>query len=130
MRETLIQDVALAAVPESVRVARRFAATCVAKIDSSIRDVVVLLVSELVSNAVRHGGPHAPTAEVRLFIKVLSNRVRVEVQDDGTRFPAIGDGALDNPSGRGLLLVESLASRWGCNPSTTTGKTVWLEVAL
>jgi anti-sigma regulatory factor (Ser/Thr protein kinase) len=129
LRESLIHDVALAALPESVRVARRFTASCLARVDSSVRDVVVLLVSEVVTNAVRHGGPHARTAKVGLSVKVLSDRVRVEVKDDGSMLPVVGDGAIDNLSGRGLLLVEGLATRWGFDRSTTSGKTVWLEVA-
>jgi anti-sigma regulatory factor (Ser/Thr protein kinase) len=100
----------------------------VANHDVRFRETIVLLVSELVSNAVQHGGPHGPGASVGLMVEDHSGGVRVEVTDAGTGDPCPGDGAIDRPSGRGLLLVEALASRWGCN-RMAVGKTVWFELA-
>ncbi len=91
--------------------------------------MVVLLVSELVTNAVLHGGPHAPGANVGLAIVVGADRIRIEVGDAGENIPVVGDGALDRPTGRGLILVENLGTRWGCEPSGA-GKVVWVEVAV
>ena len=112
-----------------MRQARHFAAHFVAGADADVRDVVVLLVSELVSNAVLHSGPHAPRATVGLAIAVVADHVRIEVDDAGANLPVVGDGALDRLTGRGLLLVQSLAARWGCERSDV-GKVVWAEVGL
>ena len=90
--------------------------------------MVVLLVSELVSNAVLHGGPHGPEATVGLAIADVGDRVRIEVEDAGANIPVVGDGALYRVTGRGLILVESLANRWGYERSDM-GKVVWAEVA-
>ena len=119
--------ISLSPNPSSVRQARRFAADLVA--DADVRDVVLLLVSELVTNAVLHGGPHSPEATVGMAIAVDADRVRVEVDDAGANTPVVGDGALDRPTGRGLILVQSLARRWGWERSDA-GKVVWVEVAV
>lgn len=87
----------------------------------------MLLVSELVSNAVQHGGPHGPTATVGLKVETRPDLVRVEVTDAGNGDLRPGNGAIDLPSGRGLLFVETLASRWGCD-RLPVGKTVWFEL--
>jgi anti-sigma regulatory factor (Ser/Thr protein kinase) len=115
-------------VAHSSRAARAFAAQLVADHDVRFRETVVLLVSELVSNAVQHGGPHGPDASVGLMVDEHSGGVRVEVTDSGNGVPRPGDGAIDRPSGRGLLLVEALANRWGCD-RMAVGKTVWFELA-
>ncbi len=122
-----IHRIVLSPNPSSIRQARRFAADLVA--DADARDVVVLLVSEQVTNAVLHGGPHAPEATVGLAVAVVDDRVRVEVDDAGANIPVVVDGALDRLTGRGLVLVESLATRWGCETSAR-GKVVWVEVAV
>jgi serine/threonine-protein kinase RsbW len=110
-----------------VRAARCFVADCTTAADVEERDTAVLLVSELVTNAVLHGGPHAPTATIGLAVDVLRDRIRVEVDDAGSNRPVLGDGRPDRPGGRGLMLVQAMASRWGCDPAGV-GKTVWFEV--
>lgn len=127
LKEAQIHRVALAPKPHSVRQARRFAAECVAECAADARHNVILLVSELVSNAVLHGGPHAPLAVVGLAVEVRPDRVRVEVEDAGSSLPVVGDGATERVGGRGLVLVAALASRWGSIQSDA-GKTVWFEV--
>lgn len=88
-------------------------------------DNLRLLVSELVTNAIRHGdGATAPSLEV----KVSDGRVRAAVQDAGpgfdpaTRAPASRDG------GWGLLLVDALAERWGVERGRRAR--VWFEMKL
>ncbi len=117
----------LAPTAHSVRVARRFACEFLAGYDAIVCETVALLVSELVTNAVLHGGPHHPASIVGLALAALPDRIRVEVADAGAGIPRIEARALDYPSGRGLLLVQSMASRWGCDRSET-GKTVWFEL--
>ena len=125
--EAQIQVIALEPTAHSVRSARLFAAGFVDDHDVRVRETVVLLVSELVSNAVQHGGPHGPRATVGLEVETRPHLVRVEVTDAGPGDPSLGNGAVNHPSGRGLLLVEALASRWGCE-HLPVGKTVWFEI--
>jgi serine/threonine-protein kinase RsbW len=84
-----------------------------------------LLVSELVTNAVRHGRPVEGDG-VELRVEVDAERARVEVADGGGGFvppdPSEGAGPL---GGWGLVVVDELAARWGVEAD---GKTlVWLE---
>jgi anti-sigma regulatory factor (Ser/Thr protein kinase) len=127
MKEVPVHVLALAPTECSVGLARRFASDILAGSDADAREVVVLLVSEVVSNAIQHGGPHEPSATLGLALDTQPDRIRVEVTDGGPNDPIVGDGARDRLSGRGLLLVRSLASRWGCN-RLSVGKTVWFEV--
>lgn len=83
-------------------------------------DTVRLLVSELVTNAVRHGDGSAPV-EVHAH---WNAEVRIEVVDHGRGFtPQPRFGRLDEPGGFGLYLVGQLADQWGVE--TTDGTTVW-----
>ena len=86
-------------------------------------DTLRLLVSEVVTNAVRHGGNGQPV-ELRAS---WNAEVRVEVSDRGGGFtPTPRKGALDEPGGFGLFLVGRLADRWGVE--TDDGTTVWFVV--
>ena len=79
-----------------------------------------LLVSELVTNAVRHADGPEPV-EVHAH---WNSEVRIEVSDHGHGFtPQPRFGARDEPGGFGLFLVGRLADRWGVE--TTDGTTVW-----
>jgi DNA-binding NarL/FixJ family response regulator len=104
--------------------ARRFVAEALERWDcSDALDTVQLLVSEVVTNAVVHAGSR-PTVAVIL----LPEAVRIEVADDNPVALAPRDANDDDESGRGLLLLDSMASRWGVEGSEH-GKTVWFEVA-
>ncbi len=91
------------------------------------RFAVRLLVSELFTNAVRHGR-RSENSPVRLVVDVGGFRVRVEVGDRGRGFVA---GHVEMPgdesdSGRGLAFLDALASRWGV---VTNGEScVWFEL--
>jgi serine phosphatase RsbU (regulator of sigma subunit) len=87
-------------------------------------DAVVLVLSELTSNAVRHG---RPPLSVRL--RVLGSRAVVEVADGGGRLPRRRPAAPDDEAGRGLDLVSLLAVRHGTRP-VAEGKVVWAEIDL
>jgi len=83
-------------------------------------DTLRLLVSEVVTNAVRHGDSTRPL-EVHAS---WDSEVRVEVSDQGNGFtPAPRPGAPDEPGGFGLFLVGQLADRWGVERDR--GTTVW-----
>jgi anti-sigma regulatory factor (Ser/Thr protein kinase) len=89
-------------------------------------DDVRLLVSELVTNSVRHAGQPAG-APVRIRAAALDGVVRVEVHDHG--HGGVRRRAADGRTGGfGLCLVERLAARWGV--SHVDGTCVWFELAL
>lgn len=62
------------------------------------------------------------------MVEMLTERIRIAVAEAGAGDPVINLGPIDRPSGRGLTLVQTLASGWGCE-RTDTGKVVWLTAA-
>ncbi|MFF9219586.1 ATP-binding protein [Streptomyces viridosporus] len=89
-----------------------------------------LLIAELTANAALHGRVRGRAA--RLALTLTPTTLRIEVTDArGERPPALPAPAADvhGESGRGLLLVASLADAWGCEPYPPGGKTVWAECA-
>jgi len=89
------------------------------------RDVAVLLTSEVVTNAVVHG----PGGVVTLTVILLPGQLRVEVFDTCPDLPAALDPAADAETGRGLLLVDTLAADWG-SYRAAAGKVVWFVLTL
>jgi anti-sigma regulatory factor (Ser/Thr protein kinase) len=95
--------------------------------DESLAETLVLLVSELVTNAVVHTG--CP-AVLRLCLPGAaedSATVRLEVADTSTRAPVPRCADRDATGGRGLALVDGLADRWGWN-AEGAGKRIWCEL--
>lgn len=89
-------------------------------LDNGVLDTLRLLVSELVTNAVRHGDGNGPV-EVHAH---WNAEVRIEVCDHGQGFkPEPRAASLEKPGGFGLYLVGRLADRWGVE--TEDGTTVW-----
>ena len=85
-----------------------------------------LLVSELVGNAVRH----APRGDILLRARLHDGLVRVEVQDSGSDLPELPEQpSWQAEGGRGLLLVEAVAERWGAE-QVPGGKKMWFELRL
>jgi anti-sigma regulatory factor (Ser/Thr protein kinase) len=86
-----------------------------------------LLVSEVVTNAVLHG-----RGEITLMVKVDRPSIGIAVADSGDDLPAKLPAAPppSQASGRGLRIVDALASAWGVtpNPGRTPGKVVWFEL--
>ena len=87
-------------------------------------EAAVLLANELVSNAVLHA---RTVMELRLF--TADDLVRVEVHDGNTRRPTTAAAPIDATSGRGLLLVQAIADRWGVE-GTRDGKVIWFELPI
>jgi anti-sigma regulatory factor (Ser/Thr protein kinase) len=85
-----------------------------------------LLVSELTTNSVRHAGlPDG--AAITLRADLSSDRLRIEVTDDGPGFdPEPGRPSMYRTDGWGLYLVEQIADRWGV--SRSPGGIVWFEL--
>lgn len=88
-----------------------------------ILDAAQLAISEIVTNALVHAG-----TPMRLRILLADRRVRVELTDGSSRLPSQRDFGPTSPTGRGLLLVEELVTRWGAHP-TEGGKVVWFEIS-
>jgi anti-sigma regulatory factor (Ser/Thr protein kinase) len=98
------------------------------RIGSVVMEDVRLLVSELVTNSVRHSEMSA-SDHVQLDVSVESGTVRVEVCDSGTGFePRPREPDRTRVGGWGLLLVDKLADRWGVASNDLTR--VWFEIDL
>lgn len=109
--------------------ARAWVAARLPDVPPVIADDALLLVSELVTNAVRHG---APTIQIALIL--AADRMRVEVSDGGAELPVVPSDrpSADRPTGRGLLIVAATAQDWGvvARAPGEDGKTVWAELPL
>lgn len=112
--------------PSEVGRARRWArsrlAGCGIGVDEPLAETLILLISELVTNAVVHTG--CP-AVLRMFFP--GGTVRVEVADFSARPPRRRCAGGDETGGRGLELVDGLADRWGWRPEGS-GKSIWCEI--
>ncbi|MBQ0828721.1 ATP-binding protein [Streptomyces tagetis] len=92
-------------------------------------DPARLLVAELANNAAAHG--RVPGRDFRLVLYVVGDTLRIEVTDTrGEELPEPRIPAPDAESGRGLLLVEALADRWGVTEDRFPRKTVWAELCV
>ncbi|MBV2353358.1 ATP-binding protein [Streptomyces sp. J2-1] len=119
-------EVILPSRPESAATARRLAQIVVLRhwaLTPRMTEDTVLLVSELVGNAVRHTG-------ARLFGLRMRRRrgwVRAEVRDPSRGLPCLIPVQETDINGRGLFLVDKLADRWGVD-LLPRGKTTWFEM--
>lgn len=120
------EEVRLPSRPESASTARRLT-QCVAlrtwALPAQTAEYAVLLVSELVGNAVRHTG-------ARVFgLRMLRRRgwIRIEVRDPSRGLPCLMPVQEMDTSGRGLFLVDKLSDRWGVD-LLPRGKTTWFEM--
>lgn len=102
--------------------ARRLVARQLAAWEVEDDGTVVLLVSELVTNAIRHA-----SSAVDLTVAVAEGTLEVGVADGDRRPAAVRQPQPDEEGGRGLLLVEELAEEWG-NEILDAGKQVWFRL--
>ncbi|WP_105974108.1 ATP-binding protein [Streptomyces geranii] len=113
--------------PESAGTARRLVVASLSTWGlGDLADVGRLVVSELVSNSVRHTSCRLIKVSVR---RMGVDRVRIGVTDKSCRLPELGAGNSGHEGGRGLLLVEVMADRWGYD-KYRWGKTVWAELVV
>jgi anti-sigma regulatory factor (Ser/Thr protein kinase) len=99
------------------------------KLPAAARADVLLLLTELVTNAVRHGGVRSEQS-LRVEVWRWLRRVRVEVVDPGTRFTRPRPGPRrDESGGWGLFLVDRIADTWGV-ARAPGGTCVWFELEL
>jgi anti-sigma regulatory factor (Ser/Thr protein kinase) len=121
-------DLALAAGPEAPREARRSLDDLTETVSPGILDDLRLLVSELVTNSIRHAGVKEGTP-IALRVVVTDSRVRAEVVDPGPGFERREIvPSLYQTSGWGLYFVGEIADRWGVFHDH--GTHVWFEVDL
>ena len=87
-------------------------------------DVAILVISELVTNAVNAGCQHAA-----FVMDLHRHRVRIGVTDDGAGLPRVQHPTAREGHGRGLQIVERLSLAWGVSPAAAS-KLVWADVAV
>ena len=97
-----------------------------AGLEPDVRDLLVLLVSEVVTNAVAHAAP-----PLLLRIETHPEVTRVEVKDRARDMPILKDPEPFETGGRGIRFVNDLSTRWGTEPPGDPDgfKTVWFEVS-
>jgi len=113
-------------VPEAVRHARRYTKRVMRAWGvSDDLDAVLLVVSELVTNALVH-----TDGQVRLDLTLINHRLRISVADNSPRTPVKPTNiGWEATGGRGILLVEAMSAAWGTVP-VSGGKQVWSDVLL
>jgi anti-sigma regulatory factor (Ser/Thr protein kinase) len=121
----MARTVELAGKPASARSARVFTAGVLGDrgVEGSVIELAVLLVSELVTNAAVHAGSGASVT-----VHVDAQWVRVEVDDKGPGRPLLRPFTRDQPKGRGLGVVDTLATDWGTGRHAKR-KVVWFKIA-
>ena len=93
------------------------------RLPEQVVERVLLVSSELVTNAFKHGD-----GKIELRLSLLADRVRVEVIDEGhCQAPAVREHSGDETGGWGLKIVERVALQWGVFEGTTH---VWADLAL
>jgi anti-sigma regulatory factor (Ser/Thr protein kinase) len=134
--ELLSSRIEFIAAPGAVRRARHWIAGQLARTHpADLVDAAVLLVSELVTNAVRASAAaedvsgYADPRRIELTVARTCETVRIEVSDSASgSLPAPSVASADDESGRGLQVIIALSERWGCR-SAHRGKVVWCELA-
>ena len=117
-------ELALLSQPVEVARARRYVAEVFQSLDSDARATLQVLTSEVVTNAINHGGD-----DIVLRASLEPGEARVEVLDTSPRVPRLGSADLDAESGRGLLLLEALSRAWGVRRLPgEPGKAVWFTL--
>ena len=112
--------------PEAIPAARQALDGLVGLVDRTVWEDLRLLVTELVTNGVRHGSERGP---VEVAVALTDEKVRVEVSDSGRGFdpPSAPMPRSDGTGGWGLQLVDRVASTWGVQ--VDDGTCVWFEIA-
>ena len=118
-------SIELSSTPKSLGVARAFVASTLEQWNCEDRDqVLALLVSELVSNAVRHAGGSVSLEAIR-----RKDQVMIRVRDSSPAAEVVRRSNPGRAGGHGLQIVHTLASRWGVERHATY-KVVWFEAPI
>ncbi|MFF3766225.1 SpoIIE family protein phosphatase [Streptomyces sp. NPDC001922] len=107
--------------------ARAFASGVLAswRFPVELRDLGVLAASELVANSLQHGIP-----PMRLRLRRTDRRLIIEVTDGDDHLPRRRTAEPVDEAGRGISIIATIASSWGCRRTPGGGKSVWCEFAL
>ncbi|MER5974537.1 ATP-binding SpoIIE family protein phosphatase [Streptomyces sp. NPDC002055] len=107
--------------------ARAFASGVLAswRFPAELRDLGVLAASELVANSLQHGIP-----PMRLRLRRTDRRLIIEVTDGDDHLPRRRTAEPVDEAGRGISIIATIASSWGCRRTPDGGKSVWCEFAL
>ncbi|MGW0394510.1 ATP-binding protein [Streptomyces sp. NPDC003042] len=130
MNQEIAFTATLPATPHGARAARQLAAAQLADWGLPFHDAAHV-VAELANNAVTHG--RVPGRRFQLRITAAGATLRIEVSDTRRECAPPSTAELPDPdaeSGRGLVLVATLADRWGTSLGPVPLKTVWAELAL
>jgi anti-sigma regulatory factor (Ser/Thr protein kinase) len=118
-------DQTIACSPQAPGVARRAVEELGADVDPGLLRDAQLLISEVVTNSIKHSGSDDP---IRLRVWAQPSGLKVEVADGGFGFDAgTPADAGDGEGGRGLLILETLADRWGTTCDVRAR--VWFELS-
>lgn len=110
---------------QSVGAAREFSLATLRRWTVADRtDDIAIVLSELLTNALRHGADH-PASPVRVALVQPARFVLVVVADHGRRVPVLREADYLAESGRGLHVINALSDSWGCTTPTDAGKAVW-----
>jgi anti-sigma regulatory factor (Ser/Thr protein kinase) len=104
--------------------ARRMVAQLLRGYDSGVLEVAQLLANELVANVLKH-----TSGRPRIVLRLDPGCLHIEVSDDSPERPSLLAGEQTDEQGRGLTIVDALATRWGTQ-SLGTGKVVWCDLDL
>jgi anti-sigma regulatory factor (Ser/Thr protein kinase) len=118
----LTNRLALHGVPAAPRIARRDLERWLREVGCTNRDDALLVVSELVTNAVVHG-----RGDPVVVMEFTDDRIRLEVHDEDSSPPVRREPGPGDPGGFGLNIVDQLSEEWGW-ATTATGKMVWCHV--
>jgi anti-sigma regulatory factor (Ser/Thr protein kinase) len=121
-------NLTIPARPEHVATARRFVIATLGD-DHPQADTAILLTSELVTNSLQHSASSHDGAVLAVGASRAAHWLRVEVVDEGgPSLPTLREVSADAERGRGLTLVDALATCWGTERGVT-GTTTWFEIA-
>ncbi len=127
--------VLLSSGPESAKIAREFTTATLHNWDlDELATDAVIIATELVTNAIRHGTccctDGAGNGQVELAWQRDASRVICVVTDGSPKPPMLAPGDLESESGRGLYVVQALAASWGWVKLGAAEKAVWASLSL
>lgn len=126
LRQSVLQ---LAPDDRAPAMARAHVRDCAVGLPVDIANDALLLTSELVTNAVEHGSP-----QIVLKVRSGASQIIVHVHDDGVGLPEPSrtSPSSSNPYGRGLRIVDAIATRWGIDfaEGGEPGKDVWFTLSV
>jgi anti-sigma regulatory factor (Ser/Thr protein kinase) len=108
--------------PEAVTAARRFVRDVLSNQPLEVKDAAELMASELTANCVRHA-----RTDFELEIHA-QEEIRIEVLDTGSGTPRLLSPTPEQPTGRGLRIVDKMSNAWGVR-EVNNGKAVWFTIS-